>query len=170
LGLVASLNRPGANLTGSANLGDELAPKQLQLLRELVPGAAVFGVLVDPTFPTTQTTIAKLQAAAGTLSLQLVVAYAKTDSDLETAFTSFSQQQVSAVLVGVSALYPRRTEQLAALAARHVLPAIYQYREFPLAGALMSYGSSLGYVYHQNGIYTGRISKATSRLTSLCSR
>ena len=159
LGLVASLNRPGANVTGSASLAAELAPKQLQLLRELIPNAAVFGVLADPAFPATQSIIADLQAAARTLGLQLVVVNARTDSDLETAFATFSQQRVGAVLVGDSTFYNRRTEQLAALAARHALPAIFPYREFALAGGLMSYGSSLGYVYHQVGIYTGRILK-----------
>jgi putative tryptophan/tyrosine transport system substrate-binding protein len=159
LGLVASLNRPGANVTGSAVLTAELSPKQLQLLRELIPNAAVFGVLADPAVPTTQSIITDLQAAARTLGRQLVVVYATTDSDLETAFATFSQQHVGAVLVENSTLYSRRTEQLAALAARHALPAIYPYREFALAGGLMSYGSSLGYVYHQAGLYTGRILK-----------
>jgi putative tryptophan/tyrosine transport system substrate-binding protein len=159
LGLVASLNRPGANVTGSANLGDELAPKQLQLLRDLIPKAAAFGVLVDPAFPTTQSTVTKLEATARTLALQLAVAYARTDSELEMAFAAFSQRRVGAVFVGVSALYSRRAEQLAALASRYALPAIFQFREVTLAGGLMSYGSSLGYFYHQNGIYTGRILK-----------
>jgi putative tryptophan/tyrosine transport system substrate-binding protein len=159
LGLVASLNRPGANVTGSANLGDELAPKQLQLLRDLIPKAAVFGVLVDPAFPTTQSTVAKLEATARTLALQLAIAYARTDTDLEMAFATFSQRRVGAVFVGVSALYSRRAEQLAALASRYTLPAIFQFREVTLAGGLMSYGSSLGYFYHQNGIYTARILK-----------
>ena len=93
------------------------------------------------------------------LGLQLVVVNARTDSDLETAFTAFSQQRVGAVLIGTSTLYSRRTEQLAALAARHALPAIYHFREYALAGGLMSYGSSLGYGYQQVGIYTGRILK-----------
>ena len=119
----------------------------------------VFGVLADPAFPATQSIIADLQAAARTLGLQLVVVNARTDSDLETAFATFSQQRVGAVLVGTSTFYNRRMEQLAALAARHALPAIFPYREFALAGGLMSYGSSLGYVYHQAGIYTGRILK-----------
>jgi putative tryptophan/tyrosine transport system substrate-binding protein len=159
VGLVASLNRPGANVTGTAILTAELAPKQLQMLRELIPKAAVFGVLADPAGPATQSLIADLQAAARKLGLQLIVANARTDSDLETAFATFSQQRVGAVLVGVSSFYPRRTEQLAALAARYGLPAIMQFREFALAGGLMSYGTSIGYTYHQAGIYTGRILK-----------
>ena len=125
LGLVASLNRPGANVTGIANLAAELAPKRLQLLRELIPNAARFGVLADPASPSTQSIIADLQAAARTLGLQLVVVNARTDSDLETAFATFSQQRVGAVLVGISDFFNRRTEQLAALAARHALPAIF---------------------------------------------
>jgi putative ABC transport system substrate-binding protein len=159
LGLVASLNRPGGNVTGVANLGAELTPKQLQLLRDLIPNATLFGVLADPAFPTTQSTITDLQAAARTLGLQLLIVYGRTDSDLETAFATFSQQRVGAVLVSPSSFYNQRMEQLAALAARHALPAIYNVREFALAGGLISYGSSLGYVGHQRGIYTGRILK-----------
>jgi putative tryptophan/tyrosine transport system substrate-binding protein len=159
LGLVASLNHPGGNLTGTAVLTGELSPKQLQLLRQLIPNAATFGVLADPGFPPTPSIITALQAAAHTLGLQLVVVNARTDSDLETAFAAFSQQHVGAVLVNDSNFYSRRMEQLAALAARHALPAIYPLREFALAGGLMSYGSSLGYFYHQAGIYTGRILK-----------
>ncbi len=155
-GLVASLNRPGANLTGSTFLADELAAKRLQLLRELIPNAARFGVLADPAFPVTQSTIADLQAAARILGLQLVVVNARTDSDLEPAFATFSQQHVGAVLVSGSTFYSRRMERLAALAA-HALPAIFPFREYALAGGLMSYGSSLGYGYHQLGIHTGRI-------------
>jgi putative ABC transport system substrate-binding protein len=156
LGLVSSLNRPGANLTGGALLATELAPKQLQLLRELVPNTAVFGVLVDPA-SAGQSALPDLQAAARKLSLQLVVVNARTDSDLEAAFASFSQQRVGAVLVGTSAFFSRRREQFAALAARHALPAIYPFREYALAGGLTSYGSSLDYTYHQAGIYAGRI-------------
>jgi putative ABC transport system substrate-binding protein len=155
LGLVASLNRPGANVTGIANLAAELAPKQLQLLRELVPSAAVFGVLADPASPATY--VADLQAAAHTLGLPLVVVNARTDSDLEPAFATFSQQRVGAVFVCTSTFYNRRVEKLAALAARYALPAIFPFREFALAGGLMSYGSSLGYGYYQAGIYAGRI-------------
>jgi putative tryptophan/tyrosine transport system substrate-binding protein len=159
LGLVASLNRPGANLTGIVSLEAELAPKRLQLVHELIPNATRFGVLVDPAIPVTSSIVADLQAAARTLGLQLVVVYAGTDSDFQTAFAAFSQQHVRAVLVGSSSLYSRHPEQIAALAARHALPAIFPFREFALADGLMSYGSSLGYFYHQAGIYAGRILK-----------
>jgi putative ABC transport system substrate-binding protein len=110
LGLVASLNRPGANVTGSANLAGELAPKRLQLLHDLIPNAAAFGVLLDPAFPSGT---ADLQLGARSLGIQLVLASARTDSDLEPAFATFSEQRVGAVLVGNSAFFPGRTEQIA---------------------------------------------------------
>jgi putative ABC transport system substrate-binding protein len=159
LGLVASLNRPGGNLTGRVNLTAGLTPKQLQLLRELMPNAVRFGYLVDPAVPNIQSRIADVQAAARTLGLQLIVLNARTDRDLESAFASFSQQGLGAVLVGSSSFYPKRMEQLAALAAGHKLPAMFPYRDYAMAGGLMSYGSSLGSLFHQVGIYTGRILK-----------
>jgi hypothetical protein len=113
LGLVASLNRPGANVTGIANLGAELAQKQLQLLHELIPNATLFGVLADPAFARMQSTIADLQAAARTLRLQLIVMNAQTGSDLEAAFTTFSQQRVGAVLVSYSPRSPSRLSWMA---------------------------------------------------------
>jgi putative tryptophan/tyrosine transport system substrate-binding protein len=131
----------------------------LQLLREVMPNASRFGVLADPASANTQSAITDLQAAARALGRQLVTVNARTESDLETAFATFSQQHVGAVLVGSSAYFNRRPEQLAALAARHALPAIYLVREFVLAGGLMSYGTSLGYGYHLAGVYTGRILK-----------
>jgi putative ABC transport system substrate-binding protein len=137
----------------------ELTPKRLQLLHELIPKAARFGVLADPANPVTPSLIPSVQAAARTLGLQPIVVYSSTDSDLETAFASFSQQGVGAVLIGSSTFYNRHPEQLAALASNHTLPAIFQYREFAMAGGLMSYGSSLGNAYHQVGIYAGRILK-----------
>jgi putative tryptophan/tyrosine transport system substrate-binding protein len=158
-GLVATLNRPGGNLTGTTILSAELAPKRLQLLRELIPNVARFGVLADPASPAIESAIADLQAAARTLGLQLAVVNARTDSDLEPAFARFSEQRVGAVLVRTSTFYNRRMEQLAALAARNVLPAIFSYGEFALAGGLISYGSSIGYMNHQAGIYAGRILK-----------
>jgi putative ABC transport system substrate-binding protein len=159
MGLVASLNRPGANLTGFYDLSAELAPKQLQLLREVIPDASRFGVLADPGISVTPSVIADLQAAARTLGLQLIVANARTDSVLEKAFATFSQQHVGAVQVGTGAYFSRRSEQLAALAVRHGLPTIFQYRENAVAGGLMSYGSNFGYFFRQAGIYTGRILK-----------
>jgi putative ABC transport system substrate-binding protein len=153
LGLVASLNRPSANVTGFSTFTAELWPKRLQLLRELMPKATVLGVLADPASPSIN---ADLQAAARTLGMQLVVLNARTYGDMETAFATFSQQHVDAVLVTIGTPY---REQLAALATRHELPAIYSSREFALAGGLMSYGRSIGYLFHQAGIYTGRILK-----------
>jgi putative ABC transport system substrate-binding protein len=157
MGLVANLDRPGANLTGIALLEGETVAKRLQLLRELIPNAARFGVLADPASVNTRSAIADLQAAAPTLGLQLVIVNVSTDGDLEPAFARFSQQRVDAILVGTSTLLARRTEQLAALAARHALPAMFAFREHAVAGGLISYGSSLGYGYHQLGIHTGRI-------------
>jgi putative tryptophan/tyrosine transport system substrate-binding protein len=151
LGLVAS----GANVTGSAGFVSELSPKRLQLLRELMPNAAVFGVLADPASP--QSVVADLRAAARKFGLQLVVVNARTDSDLETAFATFTQQHVGAVLVGASSFFNNRRQQLAALAARHALPAIFPLRSYVLVGGLMSYASSFAYTAHQLGICTGRI-------------
>jgi putative tryptophan/tyrosine transport system substrate-binding protein len=146
------VNRPGGNLTGIVNLQAELAPKQLQLLREVIPNAAMFGVLTDPGFPGIQSMmITTLLAAARTLGLQLVVVNARTDTDLETAFANFLHQRVGAVLVSPSDFYVSRREQLAALAARHALPAIYVSRENSLAGGLMSYGSSRSYGFQSTG-------------------
>jgi putative ABC transport system substrate-binding protein len=164
LGLVASLNRPGANVTGIISLSTELLAKRLQLLRQVIPNATAFGVLADPTSAPTRSVVADVQAAARALGLQLIVVSASTDSDLEPAFASFTQKRVDAVLVGNGVFFSRRMEQLAAMAARHALPAIFQYREFALAGGLMSYGSSVGNLYRQGGIYTGRILKGEKPL------
>jgi putative ABC transport system substrate-binding protein len=158
-GLVASLNRPGGNVTGHAYLTVELTPKLLQLLREVLPNAARFGVLVDPAAPATPSIIADLQGGARTLGLKLAVVDARTDSDLERAFATLSQQRVGAVLVSPGSFFTGRMDPLMALAARHALPAIFVNREFALAGGLMSYGVNLSYFGHQAGIYTGRILK-----------
>jgi putative ABC transport system substrate-binding protein len=159
LGLVASLNRPGTNVTGIASQGVELAPKQLQLLRELIPNAARVGVLVDPASPATLSIIADLQVRARSLGMQLVIADARTYSDLESALETFSQQYVDALLVGARNLDRQRMKQLVALAARRALPTIFPYREHALAGGLMSFSSSIGNSYRLAGIYTGRILK-----------
>jgi putative ABC transport system substrate-binding protein len=158
-GLVSSLNRPGGNATGISNLNAELAPKRLQLLRQVIPDLTRFGFLADPAFPGIQSIITDVAAAARMLGLQLIPMNARTESDLEPAFASFLQQRIGAVLVGNGNVFNRHPEQLAALAAHHALPAIYPFRESALAGGLMSYGTSLGSFYHQAGIYTGRILK-----------
>jgi putative ABC transport system substrate-binding protein len=159
LGLVASLDRPGANVTGMTVLAVEPVLRQLQFLHTLMPNAVQFGVLVDPAFPATPSIIADLQVRARSLGIQLVIASARTDSDLEPAFAALSQQRVGAVLGGVGDLYSRRSVQLVGLAVRHALPAISPYSEYVQAGGLMSYGSSLSYASHQVGLYTGSILK-----------
>src|SRR5262249_25476790 len=115
--------------------------------------------LVDPAYPPTQSVIADLQGAARKLGLQLIIVEARTDDALESAFVTLSQQRVGAVLVGASALFPRRVEQLAEGTARHALRAMFPFREFALAGGLIAYGSSNGYTLQQVGIYTGRVLK-----------
>jgi putative ABC transport system substrate-binding protein len=157
LGLVASLDRPGANVTGMTVLAVEPVVTHLKLLHALIPNAVQFGVLVDPAFPATPSIIADLQVKARLLGLQLVIASATTDRDLVPAFTALSQQRVGAVLGGVGNVYSRFREKLAALAV--ALPAIFPYSEYARAGGLMSYGSSLSYASHQVGVYTGRILK-----------
>jgi putative ABC transport system substrate-binding protein len=160
LGLVASLNRPGANVTGTTYLAAELAPKRLQLLRDLIPKAVRFGVLVDPAIRGFQSLIAGLQAAAHTLGLQLVVVNTRTDSDLEVAFATFSRQGVAAVVNGsTSTFYNLRMKQLAALAARYGLPTSYATRDFPEAGGLMSYGTNRTDSYRLVASYVARILK-----------
>jgi putative ABC transport system substrate-binding protein len=132
----------------------------LQLLHELIPNATRFGALADPAAVFIQSVIPDLQAAARTLGLQqLIVVNAGNDGELETAFATFSQQRVDAIRVENGGFFIGRLEQLVALAARHALPAIFPFREFAVAGGLMSYGSSIGYSWHQLGIYTGRILK-----------
>src|SRR5262249_48204690 len=133
------------NSIPSAALEIELEPKRLQLIRALIPNAAIFGVLVDPAFPPTQSIVTQLQAAARTLGLQLIIMNAAPMAISKRPSQLFRQQRVGAVLVGNSAFFNRRTEQLAALAARHALPAIFQFREFVLGGGLMSYGSRFSY-------------------------
>jgi putative tryptophan/tyrosine transport system substrate-binding protein len=160
LGLVATLNRPGANVTGYSPLSTELVPKLLQLLRELIPTAALVGVLTNSADRTNQESIiAELQAAARAVGLRILVQNAEDDDQIETAFAEFSRQHVSGVLIGSDGFYNRRMEKLAALRAQTRLPSIYADREFAVAGGLMSYGSSNGYTFRQLGIYAGRILK-----------
>src|SRR5262245_41717650 len=158
-GLVASLNRPGGNLTGVGILAVELGPKRLELLRELVPTATVIALLINPTTPTAEIQSRNMQAAARNLGLQLHMLHASTEHDFDTAFASLAQLRAGGLVIGADAFFVSRSDQLAALALRHAVPAIYQFRAFAAAGGLMSYGSNLADAYRLAGVYTGRILK-----------
>ena len=161
LGLVASLNRPGGNVTGVTFVVAELGAKQLGLLHELQPGAVHVGVLVDPNFALTQSFVSDVQAAALSIGKQIEVLEAPTGRDIDTAFARLAQKPIDALLVGPSPLLdtPDRRVQLAALAAYHRVPAIYPLRANAEAGGLISYGTSITDAYRQAGVYTGRILK-----------
>jgi putative ABC transport system substrate-binding protein len=156
VGLVASLNRPGGNLTGAAQLGTEVGPKRLELLRELVPTVIVIALLVNPSSPIAETTSRDLRAAARILGLQLHVLHATTETDFETVFARIVQLRAGALVIGVDSLFTSRAQQLAALTVRHAVPAIYSGEEFVAAGGLVSYGGGPD-SYRQVGIYSGRI-------------
>jgi len=158
-GLVASLNRPGGNVTGVHFFGGVLGAKRLELLRQLVPSATTIAVLVYPNTPNTEAERRDVQAAAQAIGQQLVILDARSDRDIDTAFTAFVQRGAGALLAGSSAFMVSHRERLVALAARHALPAIYHVRETVAAGGLMSYGASLADAYRQAGIYAGRILK-----------
>jgi len=160
LGLVASLNRPGGNVTGVTQLNVMVAPKRLELLHELVPTATVIALLIDPTDPSgAEITTRDLQAAAHTLGLKLHVLNASTERDFDAVFANLIQLRAGGLVIGGSAFFVARSEQLAALAARHAVPAVFETREFIAAGGLMSYGGSLTDSYRLTGVYTGRILK-----------
>jgi ABC-type uncharacterized transport system substrate-binding protein len=159
-GLVASLNRPGGNITGVANISSELNAKRLELLHELVPNAGVIAVLVNPTNPpNAETTSKDVQAAAQALRLQTQVLRASTDREIEAAFATLVQQGAKALFVANDAFFNGRSDQFAALSARHRLPAIYEFRESVLAGGPVSYGASDSDLFRQVGIYAARILK-----------
>jgi putative ABC transport system substrate-binding protein len=158
-GLVASLARPGGNLTGFSILTEELTPKRLELLSELVPQVGVFALLVNPNYPTADPMIRDMREAARTKGMQLHILKASTESEIDVAFATLVQLQAGALVVGTDPFFISRREQLVTLAARHAVPAIYELREFPAAGGLISYGLSLTAVYRQEGIYAGKILK-----------
>jgi putative ABC transport system substrate-binding protein len=158
-GLVASLNRPGGNLTGVSFISHELAAKQLGLLRELRPGAARIAVLVDLKWPPTQRFVSELTAAALAVGQQLIVLDVSTGGEIETAFTTLVQHGAGALHAGIGEAMMSRRERIVALAARHGIPTIYNWREAVAAGGLMSYGPSIPDAYRQAGIYAGRILK-----------
>jgi len=159
LGLVASLNQPGGNLTGVAILNNTLTPKQLELLHEVVPTATLVAFLVNPKTPTAEGDTTDVQSAASATRQQILVLNASNDSDIDNAFAALVQQRAGALLVQSDPFFNSRPDHIVALAARHAVPAMYQWRDFPVAGGLMSYGTVLADAYRQGGIYAGKILK-----------
>jgi putative ABC transport system substrate-binding protein len=156
-GLVASLNRPGGNLTGVTALAVEVGPKGLELLHELVPTATVIALLVNPTDPSAEALSRDLQPAARALGLQLHILHASTERDFDTVFATLLQLRAGGLMIGTDGFFITQIEQLATRTVRHAVPAIFQYREFTAAGGLMSYGVSNRDLYRLVGVYTGRI-------------
>jgi putative ABC transport system substrate-binding protein len=160
IGLVASLNRPGGNLTGITSLNVEVGPKRLELLRELLPRATNIGLLANPTSPSiAEQFLRDLQPAARALGLQLHVLNASTDHDFDLVFATLAQLRADALVIGPDTFFNTRSEKLAALSLRHAVPAIYIYRPFVAAGGLISYGSDETEYYRLVGVYTGKILK-----------
>jgi putative ABC transport system substrate-binding protein len=160
LGLVASLARPGGNLTGINFLATELAAKRLELLRELLPSAIRIAVLVDPANArTTESTLREVEAAVRTMGMQMEALNAGTIQQIDAAFATLANKRPDALFAGISPFLLSRRVQLAQLAARHALPAIYRDREHVQVGGLMSYGASIGDAYRHVGLYAGRILK-----------
>jgi putative ABC transport system substrate-binding protein len=160
-GLVASLSRPGGNLTGFGWLGFALAAKRLELLRELLPNGATIGMLVNPANPDSDFEMRDIQDAARILGRQIHILTASNDGDFDGVFAMLVKQQIGALVVGSDAYFSGRRGRIVALAARHGVAAIYERREFPDAGGLISYGHHRADAYRQLGIYTGRILKGT---------
>jgi putative tryptophan/tyrosine transport system substrate-binding protein len=158
-GLVASLNRPGGNLTGNNAYSGELGAKGLALLHELVPGTTTIGFLENPNNPIFELQTKDVLAAAPVVGLKVQILKASTDREIDAAFVSLVEARTGALLVGNDLLFNSRIEQIVALAARHAIPTMYTYREFVVAGGLISYGGNLTDAYRQVGLYTGRILK-----------
>jgi putative tryptophan/tyrosine transport system substrate-binding protein len=158
-GLVASLARPGGNLTGFSPFQYELMPKRLELLSELVPQARVIALLVNPNDPRAEGLMRDLQEAGRTKGLQLHLLKAATESEIDAAFASLVELHAGALVVSADPLFLSRREQFVALASRHAVPAIYPWRESAAAGGLISYGASIAALFRQSGIYAGRILK-----------
>ena len=159
LGFVGSLSRPGGNLTGVTQLGEEATPKRLELLRELLPTARVMALLVNPAESLSESQVPVSLAAAETLGLELHVLNASIERDFDAAFEKLTELRAGGLMIGGSAFFTGHIEQLAALTVRHRIPAIYQRREFAAAGGLMSYGTDIAETHRLVGIYTGRVLK-----------
>ncbi len=158
-GLVTSIGRPGGNITGATMVTSELVAKRLALLRELIPKAAVIGLLVNPTSPNAAAETRELEAATADFGLRFQVASASSEREIDTAFASLATSRVEALLVGADVFLTARRDQLVALAARHAIPAIYPFRDYAAAGGLMSYGPRHSDSNRQAGVYVGRILK-----------
>ena len=158
-GLVASLSRPGANLTGVSLLAAEMATKRLELIRDLLPQSRAVAMITNPTYPGSGSEMAEVEAAGRLIGMQTHRLEASNARDLDAAFATIGQLRVDAFMVGADGFFITRREQLAALAARHAVPGIYPFPDFPAAGGLLSYGVSLTDAYRQVGVYTGRILK-----------
>jgi putative tryptophan/tyrosine transport system substrate-binding protein len=159
LGLVASFNRPGANVTGVTQLSSELVSKRLGLLHDLIPAAKIVGFLVNPTDPRTETLTKDTLEAALALGLQIHVLDASTEAEIDKVFATWPELRAGALLVGTGELFRRQPGRIPALALRQEIPVIYQYREFAAAGGLISYGTSLTDAYRLAGVYAGRVLK-----------
>jgi putative ABC transport system substrate-binding protein len=157
--LVASLNRPGANITGITSLGLQVVPKRLQLLRELIPTLTSGAVLTNPSNPITEGNLRELEAVAREQQVHLHVLEAMAEDDFDLAFTRIANLQAGALLIVPDSFLTSHGAMLGALTARHGVPAIYQYRSFVTAGGLMSYGTSFAGLFRQVGVYTGRVLK-----------
>jgi putative tryptophan/tyrosine transport system substrate-binding protein len=161
-GLVASLNRPGGNVTGVTTLNVELGPKRVELLDMLIPASATIAALINPTNPVAEADTRNVEEAARTVGRQIHILHASTERELDSAFARLAQLRAGALLIVSDNFFNSRSERLAALTMRHAVPAVYQYREFAAAGGLMSYGGDLEELYRQVGIYTGRIVKGAT--------
>jgi putative tryptophan/tyrosine transport system substrate-binding protein len=159
IGLVESWNRPGGNATGVTLLTRLMEPKRLGLLRDLVPGVPLIGVLLNPSFPSTERQLQDIEEAARSIDQRIVVAKASTDAELDAAFAALVKEGVGALLVCADPYFDTRRDRIVGFAQRQRLPAIYQFREYAVAGGLLSYGVSITDAYQQYGVYTANILK-----------
>ncbi len=160
LGLVASFSRPGGNVTGVTQMSEEMAPKRLELLHELLPGKRIFGLLVNPNAPMLAEPQAReVRSAANTLGLELHVLNASSERDFDAAFAKLAELRTGGLVIGGDALFTGHSRQLGALTVKHAVPAIYQWREFAASGGLMSYGAHITDTHRLVGVYAGRVLK-----------
>jgi putative ABC transport system substrate-binding protein len=159
VGLVASLSQPGANVTGVTVLNVAVMKKRIELVHELIPTVGIVALFVNPRSPVTAAETSDAEQAAQALGLKLLVLHASTEDEIQTAFASLAQQRPAALVISADTFFTYRYERMVALAARHALPAIYAWREGPMAGGLMSYAGDLGDTHRLVGIYTGRVLK-----------